>query len=141
MKQASIILASSIVLLSALTACQSDSKLKQLIEAEAAECPMEVSRGFILERVTDNGICVTYRYIYTDSLHNPGAIQSKYGIEPMKQTTLRALKESAEMKDFIHEIIKADRGLSYVYIGTPSADSCSLSISADEIKDFFQSSE
>lgn len=121
--------------------CRSDAKLHQLIENNTKDCPMEVTRGFILERVTDDGAWVTYRYLYADSLYNPAAIQKQYGMEAMKQTTLRSLKESPESQEFFQEVAKCGRGLKYVYIGNPSGDSCAIVIDAEEVSQSAQSSE
>lgn len=123
------------------SSCRNDAKLHQLIESNTKECPIEVTRGFILERVTDDGSWVTYSYLYADSLYNPAAIQKQYGIEAMKQTTLRSLKESPESQEFVQEVANCGRGLKYVYIGNPSGDSCAIVIDAAEVGRAAQSSE
>lgn len=117
-----------------LTSCNSDSKLKALIESNINECPLEITKQFTLVSVVDNGTDLVYRYEYADSLYDPAANQKQYGDQAMKEVSLRALRDTPASRELFDAVAEAGRGMRYEYIGVPSGDSCALVITPADIQ-------
>ncbi|MCM1348294.1 MAG: hypothetical protein NC338_02690 [Firmicutes bacterium] len=136
----------SIIIAAALTgvmfsSCSNDSKLKALLKENEMDYPIEITNQFVMESAKDDGEYVTYRYIYADSLYDPQSNTKRYGEERVKTISLQALRDNESSRPFFDAVVEAKRGLKYVYIGTPSGDSCAIVISPEEVAAAAESSK
>lgn len=118
------------------TSCSSSSdiRLKAMVEDADKNCPTEITSGFTLESVSDDGAYVIYRYVYVDSLYNPRANCERYGEEAVKATSIRSIADSPMAPEFFSTLTDASRGLKYIYVGAPSGETYTLTLTADEVK-------
>lgn len=114
-----------------LSACHNDSRLKD--ELSSMTFPQEFAPQFTLDSVWDDGHNVTYLYSYADSLYNPARDIEKTGYDRARDMSLGTLIQNPDSRPFVEAVNEAGRGLSYIYVGTQSQDTCRIDIPSDRI--------
>lgn len=110
-----------------------ENQLQKAIEETNKMMPIKIARNFEITNVTDDGQYVVYRYELAENIYDMDQIRQYATKEAMQQQLQTMLQSNPDGKAFFDIVKESGRGLKFEYVGTPSGDTCEVTLENDEL--------